>query len=243
VTNEQYVTVGTGLTRGGARKTQSATTSQARIACTKCGTACRSHTTGLCKACFLALPESQRPSRYHATSAKAPSQPVEAPRTTEWHAQSACNDPDVDPEMFFHPENETGSPKAQRIEEAVAICETCPVLQLCRADALARKEEYGIRGGLSEDERAVILAGGSVPTARLHREPVVIPAGGRTVDPAPVAEHVNELLAAGFSATSISRFAGVAIETVRGVTSGTRKEIYRHTAQKLLSVQMHKAAA
>ncbi|MTA96041.1 MAG: WhiB family transcriptional regulator, partial [Actinobacteria bacterium] len=44
------------------------------------------------------------------------------------------------------------------IIEAKAICASCPVLAQCRDHALAVQEPYGIWGGLSEDERAELIA-------------------------------------------------------------------------------------
>jgi WhiB family transcriptional regulator, redox-sensing transcriptional regulator len=59
-----------------------------------------------------------------------------------------------DPELFF-PIGHTG-PAALQIEEAKAVCHRCPVMAECRADALARGEEFGVWGGLSEQERRAL---------------------------------------------------------------------------------------
>lgn len=73
----------------------------------------------------------------------------------EWQYQGACRD--ADPSIFFHPEGERGGTRRRRDEAAKAICATCPVLQQCREHALAVQEPYGVWGGLTEDERLVIL--------------------------------------------------------------------------------------
>ena len=73
----------------------------------------------------------------------------------DWQAQGACNT--LDPEVFFHPEGERGSSRARRIERAKQICSTCPVMSECRDYALRHHEPYGVWGGLSEEERALIL--------------------------------------------------------------------------------------
>jgi WhiB family redox-sensing transcriptional regulator len=59
--------------------------------------------------------------------------------------------------MFFHPDGERGPSRNNRIALAKAVCASCPVIQMCREHALAVQEPYGIWGGLSEDERLVIV--------------------------------------------------------------------------------------
>lgn len=53
----------------------------------------------------------------------------------------------------------TAGPALQQIAEAKAICRRCPVLQACRAEALARPGAFthGVVGGLSEDERNALV--------------------------------------------------------------------------------------
>lgn len=65
-----------------------------------------------------------------------------------------------DPELFF-PIADTGSrvqrsKAAQQIEEAKAVCQRCPIRAQCLAGALARDEEFGVWGGLSEKERRAL---------------------------------------------------------------------------------------
>ncbi|ADG75476.1 transcription factor WhiB [Cellulomonas flavigena DSM 20109] len=74
----------------------------------------------------------------------------------EWQFEGACRDADQD--LFFHPEGERGSARRRRAEAAKAICATCPVLKECREQSLAVREPYGVWGGLSEEERAAVLA-------------------------------------------------------------------------------------
>jgi WhiB family redox-sensing transcriptional regulator len=197
---------------------------------------------GLCTTCYQSI---HTIGQATVREAKAPAKPAarEPHADISWHAVAACNDPDIDPELFFHPEGETGAAKEQRIATAVAICETCPAMQLCRQDALDRRDAYGIRGGLSEDERAAILAGGSAPNARLYLEPVRLHGETRSADTGPVSAHIQALVDAGFSVTSVSRFAGVSVETVRSILSGGRRTIKADTAEKLLSVKARAVAA
>lgn len=73
----------------------------------------------------------------------------------EWQKQGICNS--LDPAYFFHPEGERGGPRRRRIERAKSICQNCPVIMQCREYALIHHEPYGVWGGLSEEERALIL--------------------------------------------------------------------------------------
>ena len=73
----------------------------------------------------------------------------------EWQIQGACRSEDTD--LFFHPEGERGPRRMRREAAAKQICLRCPVIQQCRAHALAAHEPYGVWGGLSESEREEIL--------------------------------------------------------------------------------------
>ena len=81
--------------------------------------------------------------------------PIPVMEEWEWQYKGACRD--LDPEMFFHPDGERGPRRRNRENAAKAVCATCPVIAACREHALAVQEPYGIWGGLSEDDRAVIL--------------------------------------------------------------------------------------
>ena len=74
----------------------------------------------------------------------------------EWQHEGSCRT--LPSEMFFHPDGERGPRRRNRENAAKAVCATCPVMQRCRQHALANQEPYGIWGGLSEDDRAAILA-------------------------------------------------------------------------------------
>lgn len=74
--------------------------------------------------------------------------PEAAPKNLEpagqWVKQGACRD---DPDAM-HP-----GTLAAEIENAKAICRTCPVIERCLQWALETGEQWGVWGGLSEDER------------------------------------------------------------------------------------------
>lgn len=73
-----------------------------------------------------------------------------------WQSDAACRNKDET--LFFHPPGERGATRRRRDAVAKAICSTCPVIRQCREQSLLVREPYGVWGGLSEDERAAILA-------------------------------------------------------------------------------------
>ncbi|MFJ9128890.1 WhiB family transcriptional regulator [Streptomyces sp. NPDC102340] len=77
--------------------------------------------------------------------------------TNDWRAQSACAD--ADPDAMF-PDSKA------LIAAAKDICHHCPVLNDCLNDALRNDEvQYGIRGGLTPEERRAINAPPPPPAA------------------------------------------------------------------------------
>ena len=66
----------------------------------------------------------------------------------DWRDRAACRD--EDPELFF-PVGTTG-PALVQIEQAKAVCRTCPVVAPCLAWALDGNVS-GVWGGMDEDER------------------------------------------------------------------------------------------
>jgi len=71
----------------------------------------------------------------------------------DWRSRGACLD--VDPELFF-PVGSTGAAAAQ-IEDAKRVCRRCVVVGVCLAWALGSREDFGVWGGLSEEERRAVL--------------------------------------------------------------------------------------
>jgi WhiB family redox-sensing transcriptional regulator len=74
----------------------------------------------------------------------------------DWQLRGACRG--MDNAVFFHPERERGAAKVERELRAKAVCGTCPVIAQCRRYALAVQEPYGVWGGLTAAERALIGA-------------------------------------------------------------------------------------
>ena len=74
----------------------------------------------------------------------------------EWQYSGACQS--LPSEMFFHPDGERGPSRRNRDNAAKVVCASCPVINECREHALSVQEPYGIWGGLSEEDRAVMIA-------------------------------------------------------------------------------------
>jgi WhiB family redox-sensing transcriptional regulator len=69
-----------------------------------------------------------------------------------WRDRAACQG--EDPDLFF-PEGNTGRALAQ-IEEAKAVCRRCEVAEACRKWAIESGQDYGVWGGMTEDERRAL---------------------------------------------------------------------------------------
>jgi WhiB family transcriptional regulator, redox-sensing transcriptional regulator len=94
-----------------------------------------------------------RPARGHR-----PDRPDDA----SWRDDAACRD--ADPELFFPG---IRSPWTQ-VKTAKLICRSCPVTTTCLSWALASGQEYGIWGGLTEDERRRLHRGRGFRPAQIH---------------------------------------------------------------------------
>ena len=69
------------------------------------------------------------------------------PATSSWLPRAACAPADVDP-AWFHPAPWESPSRARE------VCGRCPVRAECLADALETRERFGIRGGLTPEERS-----------------------------------------------------------------------------------------
>lgn len=70
----------------------------------------------------------------------------------DWRHRAICRD--EDDELFF-PVGNSG-PALLQIAEAKTVCRRCPVVSDCLADALDRGIDFGVWGGMSEDERRAL---------------------------------------------------------------------------------------
>lgn len=71
----------------------------------------------------------------------------------DWRHLAACAG-SPDPDIFF-PVGNTG-PALDQIEAAKEICIPCPVRNECLEWALSTRQDAGVWGGLSEDERRML---------------------------------------------------------------------------------------
>ena len=78
-----------------------------------------------------------------------------------WRNRAACLD--EDPELFF-PIGST-EPSFRQIELAKAVCHRCEVIDNCLSWAMDSRQEDGVWGGLSADERRALRR----RNARAHR--------------------------------------------------------------------------
>lgn len=67
---------------------------------------------------------------------------------------------DVNPDLFFPPDQDLRGRPQWTPSPAIAICRRCPVIESCRKDALSVVGLHGVWGGLTEGQRDKIRAEG-----------------------------------------------------------------------------------
>jgi WhiB family redox-sensing transcriptional regulator len=75
--------------------------------------------------------------------------------TANWNDAAACKGRDT---SVFFPPNVTEKKEDRLLREAAAkaMCQGCPVKDVCLADAMTKRDFNGIWGGLTEDERRAL---------------------------------------------------------------------------------------
>lgn len=86
----------------------------------------------------------------------------------EWWNRAACRG--MGDNLFFDPYDEPRRAQLERISLAKTICQECAVMTKCREYALQQGEPYGIWGGLSEHERALMLGVRTLRYAGVNRQ-------------------------------------------------------------------------
>jgi WhiB family redox-sensing transcriptional regulator len=71
--------------------------------------------------------------------------------STPWQSAAACRT--ADGRLFLEHDGERPPARQQREVTAKAVCARCPVMDACRAHAIAAAEPAGIWGGLTVEER------------------------------------------------------------------------------------------
>jgi WhiB family redox-sensing transcriptional regulator len=69
-----------------------------------------------------------------------------------WRDRAVCLD--EDPELFFPIGN--SDPALRQIERAKAVCHRCEVIETCLSWAMESRQDDGVWGGLSADERRAL---------------------------------------------------------------------------------------
>lgn len=87
----------------------------------------------------------------------------DAMRDQQWIEHAACRGHH---ELFFAARSERPQARTRRESLARQICQSCPVIEPCRATA-RRFGEYGFWGGESEDERLAATAALRVTSGQL----------------------------------------------------------------------------
>ncbi|MEW2491410.1 WhiB family transcriptional regulator [Streptomyces sp. NPDC048411] len=81
----------------------------------------------------------------------------------EWQDHAACRG--MDSTVFFSPPGERGATRAQREENALAVCSRCPVQNPCGRFAVTTGRRYVVRGSVTEMD---LKADPRVPDAGWH---------------------------------------------------------------------------
>jgi WhiB family transcriptional regulator, redox-sensing transcriptional regulator len=86
----------------------------------------------------------------------------------DWRDDAACRD--ADPELFF-PIGTTG-PALRQVQEAMSICQACPVRTPCLSWALGHGVTDGVWGGTTIEQRRAMRRPAAQPTAAgIRRDP------------------------------------------------------------------------
>lgn len=71
-----------------------------------------------------------------------------------WQEKGACKN--LDTEIFFLDFNEKGKSKRNKNRTAIEICKKCPVKMQCLEHAITTPENFGVWGGATPEQRAII---------------------------------------------------------------------------------------
>ena len=96
--------------------------------------------------------------RYNAVTSNA--------RVALLGAKGLCAQAERDPEAWFSDRSRGGQSRARDRSEATRLCHGCPVLRECLEYAVASGQSYGVWGGMSERDRAVLSRAALSPTRR-----------------------------------------------------------------------------
>jgi WhiB family redox-sensing transcriptional regulator len=92
-------------------------------------------------------------------------QPALAPAPGDWRGLGACRD--EDPDLFF-PISSRG-PSARQMGVAKAVCGRCHVQRECLHYAMETRQDHGVWGGTTEEERNLMRRAESRARRQLAR--------------------------------------------------------------------------
>lgn len=141
----------------------------------------------------------------HRSMPRAARPEISAPRNLSWRDSAACLG-DGDPDAWFAEASEKA-----RIRHALATCHGCPVRTQCLDFAMARNDQFGIWGGLTEKDRRRLLTAARRPAAVAAPAAPAAPAAAGPRDPSPMdlARQLGDLRARHGSITATARAAGM----------------------------------
>ncbi|MFD3741620.1 WhiB family transcriptional regulator [Streptomyces sp. NPDC058629] len=79
-----------------------------------------------------------------------------------WRGSEACRT--EDPELFFPKGTDAAS--MDGADAAVRICRRCPAMEACAEWAIDTRQDHGVWGGLTEQDRAALRRHGRIPQKR-----------------------------------------------------------------------------
>lgn len=91
--------------------------------------------------------------------------PASAAAPRDWRALGACRD--EDPDLFF-PISSVG-PSARQVTMAKAVCGRCRVQRQCLSFAMDSRQDHGVWGGTTEEERKLMRRARSRARRQLAR--------------------------------------------------------------------------
>lgn len=68
----------------------------------------------------------------------------------EWRDDGACIGHE---DLFYSSDDEPKGVRRRKEQAAVAVCDTCPVREVCRQFAIEAEELFGVWGGMTEMDR------------------------------------------------------------------------------------------
>ncbi|MFI9026378.1 WhiB family transcriptional regulator [Streptomyces sp. NPDC053560] len=92
--------------------------------------------------------------------------PDNLPRPYHWSDDAACRGI---PTAVFFPAGKGGVPMKIESAYAKSFCTGCPVIASCLTHALTNREDFGVWGGLDEDERAEMVRQARLEAERRRR--------------------------------------------------------------------------